>query len=49
MKKDVYDTLSDKEKIIYDELVEFSRKLSAQLEALTQVAKKLLDVATLDP
>lgn len=48
MTKDLYDQLSYKEKIIYDELCEFSRKLTAQLAALTAVMEKLLEVATHD-
>lgn len=49
MTKQQYDTLSYKEKMIYDELCDFSKKLTAQLTALTDVMQKLLDVATHDP
>lgn len=49
MKKELYDQLSDKEKMLYDEFIDFSGKLAARIEALTQVVQKLLDVATNDP
>ncbi len=49
MTKDLYDTLSYKEKAMYDELCDFSRKLTEQLTAMTLVMQKLLDVATQDP
>lgn len=49
MKKELYDGLSTKEKILYDEFIDFSGKLAARMDALTQVMQKLLDVATNDP
>jgi hypothetical protein len=49
MTKDVYDTLSDKEKVIYDEFAFFSKTLLARIDALTEVTQTLLDVATKDP
>ena len=46
MTKDLYDTLSFKEKAMYDELCGFSKKLTVQLDVLTALMQKLLDVAT---
>lgn len=48
MTKDLYDQLSYKEKMIYDEFCGWSKKLTEQLTALTSVMQKLLEVATLD-
>lgn len=49
MKKELYDQLSYKEKMIYDEYADFTLKLASRIDALTQVMQKLLDVALLDP
>lgn len=49
MKKELYDQLSYKEKMIFDEFTEFSTKLVSRLDAITLVMQKLLEVATLDP
>lgn len=49
MKKELYDQMSTKEKLLYDEFIEFSVKLAARIEVLTQVIQKLLEVATHDP
>lgn len=49
MKKELYDQLSYKEKMIYDEFADFTMKLIERMNALTQVMQKLLDVATRDP
>lgn len=49
MKKELYDQMSAKEKMLYDEFTDFSVKLASRIEALTQVVQKLLDVATHDP
>lgn len=49
MTQDQYRDLSYKEKMVYDELSQFSRKLSEQLTALTALMEKLLHVATHDP
>lgn len=49
MIKKTYDTLSDKEKLMYDELCDFSRKLTNQLAVVTEIMQKLLDVVTRDP
>lgn len=49
MNQDVYNSLSPKEKMIYDELVSFTHKMGARLDALTQATMKLLEEATKDP
>lgn len=49
MKKELYDTLSVKEKLIYDEFSDFSLKMAARLDALTLAIKRLVEVATQDP
>lgn len=48
MTKDHYDTLSYKEKAIYDEFTNFSKTLLARIDALTKVTQALLDEATKD-
>lgn len=49
MKKELYDRLDYKEKLIYDEFNEFSGKLLARVDALTAVMQKLLHLASTDP
>lgn len=49
MTQETYNQLNDKEKIIYDELTAFSRKLADQMTALTMLMERLLEVATTDP
>lgn len=46
MNKDLYDKLEFKEKIMYDEFCDFTRKLCARIDVMTQVMQKLLDEAT---
>lgn len=49
MNKQTYDSLSDKERLIYDEFTAWAHTLNRRVDALTSVIQKLLDVATKDP
>lgn len=43
MTKEVYQTLSEKEKAMYDELVGFSRRLAERMEEVISLLKKAIE------
>lgn len=45
MTKDIYETLTPKEKLMYDELAAFSKRLNDRMEELTQVLSNILKEA----
>lgn len=49
MTKEVYDLLTTREKMLYDEFVQFSKTLQERIDALTQVTQALLTEAMKDP
>ncbi len=49
MTKDRYDSLSANEKLMYDEMADFSKKLLDRIDVLTDAVKKLIDLASTDP
>lgn len=49
MNKETYDSLSAKERLIYDEFIAWSHSLMHRIDTLTEVVQKLLDVATQYP
>jgi hypothetical protein len=42
MKKDIYDTLTAKEKLMYDELSEFAVRLSDRQEEIIELLKTII-------
>lgn len=46
MTKDTYDTLTKNEKLLYDELAAFAKRLTERMEQLTEVMTKLLEEAS---
>lgn len=49
MKKELYDQLSYKEKMMYDELYAFSKRLSDQMDEVVELLKTIIAVADQDP
>lgn len=45
MTKDIYETLTPKERLMYDELANFSKRLNDRMEELTEVLKNILKEA----
>lgn len=48
MKKEIYDTLSEKERCMYDELESFARRLAVRLDEMTGILKAILSEANND-
>lgn len=44
MKKELYDQLNDKEKLMYDELHGFSERLTTRMEEIIELLKTIIDV-----
>lgn len=49
MTQENYEKLNDREKMIYNEFIEFTKNLAQRVESLTLAVKRLLEVATEDP
>lgn len=45
MRKDIYDSLSDKERCMYDELAAFSKRLAERMEEIAGLLKKAIGEA----
>lgn len=49
MKKDLYDQLSQKEKLMYDELNSFAGRLAARFDEVATLLKTLIQKVNIDP
>lgn len=49
MKKELYESLTPNEKLMYDEFVFFTKTVVSRLDALTEVIQKLMALASEDP
>lgn len=49
MTKELYDTLSYKEKMMYDELHAFSKRMADRMEEIVELLKTIIAVADQDP
>lgn len=45
MKKEIYDTLSEKERYMYDELESFARRLALRMDEMIFILKAILQEA----
>ena len=45
MKKEIYESLTDKERCIYDELEGFARRLAVRMDEMTGILRAILDEA----
>lgn len=49
MTKEQYESLTPKERLIFDEMFAWSGAINRRLDALTEVIQKLMELATTDP
>lgn len=49
MKKELYDQLTAKEKLMYDELSGFSNRLATRFDEVVMLLKALIEKVNLDP